>query len=41
MKQDQEPAPDFALRDLQGNILRLSEYQGHQNVVLVFNRGFA
>ncbi len=35
-----QPAPDFALKDLQGNLIRLSDFRGKKNVVLVFNRGF-
>jgi peroxiredoxin len=34
------PAPDFALADLNGKEVRLSDFRGSQNVVLVFNRGF-
>lgn len=33
-------APDFALQDFNGEWVRLSDYQGEKNVVLVFNRGF-
>jgi len=33
-------APDFALQDTQGNPVRLSDYRGKRNVVLVFTRGF-
>jgi peroxiredoxin len=33
-------APDFALDDLEGRVVRLSDYHGAKNVVLVFNRGF-
>ncbi len=33
-------APDFALKDTQGNLVRLSDFRGRQPVVLVFNRGF-
>ena len=32
-------APDFALRALDGEIIRLSDYRGSQRVVLVFYRG--
>lgn len=34
------PAPDFALPDFTGKVVRLSDYRGKQHVVLVFNRGF-
>ena len=33
-------APDFAFQDFEGNTVRLSDYQGHKHVVLIFNRGF-
>jgi peroxiredoxin len=33
-------APDFALPDLNGQTVRLSDYRGRKNVLLVFNRGF-
>jgi len=33
-------APDFALQDTQGNSVRLSDFAGKRNVVLVFTRGF-
>ncbi len=33
-------APDFSLTDTQGRTVRLSDYRGRQNVVLVLNRGF-
>jgi peroxiredoxin len=34
------PAPDFTATDSEGKTVRLSDYQGKSNVVLVFNRGF-
>jgi peroxiredoxin len=34
------PAPDFRLQDFRGEIVRLSDFKGHKNVVLIFNRGF-
>ncbi len=34
------PAPDFALPDFMGKMVRLNDYRGKQHVVLVFNRGF-
>ncbi len=34
------PAPDFALKDFQGQEVSLPDYRGHQHVFLVFNRGF-
>lgn len=34
------PAPDFALKDFQGQLVRLSDFRGKTNVLLVFNRGF-
>lgn len=35
-----KPAPDFELSDRFGRRVRLSDYQGQKNVLLVFNRGF-
>ncbi len=32
-------APDFALADLRGRLVQLSDYRGQKHVVLVFNRG--
>jgi peroxiredoxin len=33
-------ATDFELADIDGRPVRLSEFRGHKNVVLVFLRGF-
>ena len=33
-------APDFALTDVDGESVRLSDYRGIKYVILVFNRGF-
>lgn len=35
-----EPAPDFELTDVKGNLIRLSDYRGSKSVVLAFLRGF-
>jgi peroxiredoxin len=35
-----KPAPDFELADFSGKAVRLSDYRGKSNVLLVFNRGF-
>ncbi len=37
---EHSPAPDFELTDSQGRQVRLSNYRGAKNVVLIFNRGF-
>lgn len=34
------PAPDFTLHDFRGNEIRLSNFEGQCNIILVFNRGF-
>ena len=34
------PAPDFSLKDFQGNNFSLSEYRNKKNLLLVFTRGF-
>ena len=34
------PAPDIALDNFQGEMVRLSDFIGQSNVLLVFNRGF-
>jgi peroxiredoxin len=36
-----EKARDFTLKDTQGNSVTLSDFEGKQNVYLVFNRGFS
>jgi peroxiredoxin len=33
-------APDFSASDTEGRKVKLSEYRGKKNVMLVFNRGF-
>ena len=33
-------AADFAAADSEGRTVRLSDFKGKRNVVLVFNRGF-
>jgi peroxiredoxin len=33
-------APDFELPDFEGKSVKLAEYKGQKNVVLVFLRGF-
>jgi peroxiredoxin len=33
-------APDFTLSDFSGNPVRLSDFRGRKNVLLVFNRTF-
>ena len=40
MAEKLKTAPDFELDDLNGNKVRLSDFLGKQNVVLVFLRGF-
>ncbi len=38
--QDLAVAPDFELKDTQGNTVRLSDFRGKRPVVLVLTRGF-
>lgn len=33
-------APDFSLADYHGNTVRLTDFRGYKNVLLVFNRTF-
>ena len=33
-------APDFSLADYRGNMVRMSDFRGKTNVLLVFNRTF-
>jgi peroxiredoxin len=35
-----KPAPNFSLKDFEGNEIELFELLEHKNVLLVFNRGF-
>ncbi len=39
-KQKALPASDFTATDSENRSIKLSEYMGKKNVVLVFNRGF-
>jgi peroxiredoxin len=39
-KKQLKTAPDFTARDTEGRKIKLSEYRGKKNVMLVFNRGF-
>jgi len=34
------PAPDFALQNFKGEMVRLSDFCGKSHVLLVFNRTF-
>ncbi len=34
------PAPDFSLEDYEGKTVRLSDFKGKSNVILIFNRTF-
>jgi peroxiredoxin len=34
------PAPDFTLQNFKGETVRLSDFRGKANVLLVFNRTF-
>jgi peroxiredoxin len=36
-----QKAPDFSATTFAGEDIKLSDYQGIKNVLLVFNRGFA
>ena len=35
-----ELAPEFELKDVKGNLVRLSDYRGGKPVLLAFLRGF-
>jgi peroxiredoxin len=34
------PAPDFSLVNYEGNTVRLSDFKGKSNAILIFNRTF-
>lgn len=38
--QIEQSAPDFSLRDANDQQIKLSDFKGKANVLLVFNRGF-
>jgi peroxiredoxin len=40
-KKQTSVAPDFSMKDSDGQVVQLSDYRSKKNVVLVFNRGFA
>ncbi len=35
-----ETAPDFEMEDFNGNRIKLSDFRGKSNVLIVLNRGF-
>jgi peroxiredoxin len=35
-----QPAPDFSLKDADGQKIKLSDFRDKSNLLLVFNRGF-
>jgi peroxiredoxin len=35
-----QPAPDFEIENFQGSPVKLSDFRGKKNVILVLNRGF-
>jgi peroxiredoxin len=35
-----KPAPEFDLDDFQGQPVKLADFRGKKNILLVFNRGF-
>ena len=39
-KNQLKTAPDFTASDTEGRKIKLSEYKGKNNLMLVFNRGF-
>jgi peroxiredoxin len=40
VKKQTKIAPDFSASDTHGRQIKLFDYQGKENVMLVFNRGF-
>jgi peroxiredoxin len=39
-KRQASTAPEFSMGDSESRTVRLSDYRGKKNVLLVFNRGF-
>jgi peroxiredoxin len=39
-KRQADTAPDFNVNDSENRMVRLSDYRGKKNILLVFNRGF-
>ncbi len=39
-KRQADTAPDFNVSDSENRMVRLTDYRGKKNVLLVFNRGF-
>jgi peroxiredoxin len=39
-KKQARTAPEFSVSDSEGRTVRLSDYRGKKNIILVFNRGF-
>jgi peroxiredoxin len=39
-RQKADIAPEFSANDSEGRTVRISDFKGKKNVMLVFNRGF-